>query len=303
MPITRSGEQFASLPSGIDICHETFGDAGDPPVLLIMGLGGPMGWWPDDFCEMLAERGLFVIRFDNRDTGRSTKLRQHRVGKVEIVRAFAGLGARAPYGLHDLADDAFGLLDHLGIVTVHAAGVSMGGMIAQTMAIADPQRVLSLTSIMSSTGRRTVGWQNPKVIPAMLGSAGRTRDAYVARTLRTQETIGSSSFPTDPERATARAVETYDRGWIASGVGRHMLAVLTQDDRTEQLEQLDLPTTVIHGLADPLVNKSGGRATAAAIPGAELLEIAGMGHDLPVQLFATFIQAIAETVDRATSRR
>ncbi len=303
MPITRSGEQFASLPSGIDICHETFGDAGDPPILLIMGLGGPMGWWPDDFCDLLADRGLFVIRFDNRDTGRSTKLRQHRVGKVEIVRAYAGLGATAPYSLHDLADDAFGLLDHLGVDAAHVAGVSMGGMIAQTMAIEHPGRVRSLTSIMSSTGRRTVGWQNPTVLPAMLGSAGRTRDAYVARTLRTQKTIGSPSFQTDPERATARAVETYDRGWIASGVGRHMLAVLTQRDRTEQLHQLDLPTTVIHGLADPLVNKSGGRATAAAIPGADLLEIAGMGHDLPVQLFSTFVQAIAETVDRAASRR
>lgn len=303
MSITRSGEQFASLPSGIDICHETFGDADHPPVLLIMGLGGPMGWWPDDFCEMLADRGLFVIRFDNRDTGRSTKLRQHRVGKVEIVRAFAGLGAKTPYGIADLADDAFGLLDELGIFAVHVAGVSMGGMIAQTMAIENPSRTQSLTSIMSSTGKRTVGWQNPKVIPAMLGSAGRTRDAYVARTLRTQATIGSSSFPTDPDRATARAVETYDRGWIASGVGRHMLAVLTQDDRTEQLQQLDLPTTVVHGLADPLVNKSGGRATAGAIPGAELVEIAGMGHDLPVQLYPTFIEAIADTVDRAASRR
>ncbi|MGJ9421192.1 alpha/beta fold hydrolase [Aeromicrobium sp. CF3.5] len=303
MPITRSGEQFASLPSGIDICHETFGDAGDPPILLIMGLGGPMGWWPDDFCELLAERGLFVIRFDQRDTGRSTKLRQHRIGKVEIVRAFAGLGAEAPYSLADLADDAFGLLDHLDIPVAHVAGVSKGGMIAQTMAITNPSRVLSLTSIMSSTGKRSVGWQNPKAIPAMLGSAGRTRDAYVARTLRTQAVIGSSSFPTDLDRATARAVETYDRGWIASGVGRHMLAVLTQDDRTEQLQQLDLPTTVIHGLADPLVNKSGGRATAAAIPDAELVEIAGMGHDLPVQLYPTFIQAIVETVDRAVSRR
>lgn len=303
MAISRSGEQFASLPSGIDICHETFGDAGDPPILLIMGLGGPMGWWPDDFCELLAARGLFVIRYDNRDTGRSTKLRQHKVGKVEIVRAFAGLGASAPYSIDDLADDAFGLLAELGISAAHVAGVSMGGMIAQTMAIQHPDRVLSLTSIMSSTGKRTVGWQNPKVIPAMLGSAGRTRDAYVARTLRTQAIIGSPSFVTDPKRATARAIETYDRGWIASGVGRHMLAVLTQADRTEQLAQLDVPTTVVHGLADPLVNKSGGRATAAAIPGAEILEIDGMGHDLPVQLYPTFVQAIGETADRAPSRR
>lgn len=308
MPVPRSGETFAHLPSGIDLCHETFGDAGDPAVLLVMGLGGPMGWWTDELCELLAGRGLFVIRYDNRDTGRSTKLRQHKVGKVDIVRAFTGLGANAPYGISDLADDAFALLDALGVERAHLVGVSMGGMIAQTMAIADAEsagsaRVLSLTSIMSSTGRRTVGWQNPKVVPAMLGSAGRTRDSYIARTLRTQQIIGSPAFPGDLDKTTARAVETYDRGWIASGVGRHMLAVLTQPDRTEALQTLDLPTTVIHGLADPLVNKSGGRATAAAIAGAELIEIAGMGHDLPTQLYETYVDAITATIDRAASRR
>jgi pimeloyl-ACP methyl ester carboxylesterase len=302
MPATRSGEQFASLPPGIDLCFETFGDPQHPTVLLVMGLGGPMGWWTDEFCELLAERGLFVVRYDNRDTGRSTKLRQHRVGKADIVRAFTGLKANAPYSIGDLSDDAFGLLDHLGVDRFHVAGVSMGGMIAQTMAIARPERVLSLTSIMSTTGRRTVGWQNPKVIPTMLGSAGRTREAYVARTLRTQAVIGSPAFPTDPDRARARAVETYDRGWIASGVGRHMLAVLTQPDRTEALRRLDLPTSVIHGLEDPLVNKSGGRAVAAAVPGAELLEIAGMGHDLPVQLYPTFVESICGAIERTATR-
>lgn len=303
MAVTRSGEQFAHLPSGIDICHETFGDATDPAVLLIMGLGGPMGWWTEDFCELLAARGLFVIRYDNRDTGRSTKLRQHRVGKVEVVRAFTGLGGDAPYSIDDLAGDAFGLLDALGIDRFHVVGVSMGGMIAQTMAISDSERVLSLTSIMSTTGRRRVGHLHPKVVPAMLGSAGRTRDAYVQRTLRTQKVIGSPAFPTDAERAMARATETYDRGWIASGVARHMLAVLTQVDRTEALRELDLAATVVHGLEDPLVNKSGGRATADAIPDAELLEIAGMGHDLPVQLYSTYVEAIAATIERSTSRR
>ena len=303
MPVNRSGEQFASLPTGIDLCYETFGEPTDPPVLLIMGLGGPMGWWTEEFCELLAERGLFVVRYDNRDTGRSTKLRQHRVGKGAIVRTFAGLKTEAPYGISDLAADAFGLLDALDIERAHVAGVSMGGMIAQTMCIERPERLLSLTSIMSSTGKRTVGWQNPRVIPAMLGSAGRTRDAYIERTLRTSKIIGSPAFPTDAKRSTARATETYDRGWIASGVGRHMLAVLSQPDRTEALGKLDLPTTVVHGLSDPLVNKSGGRATAAAIEGAELVEIAGMGHDLPVQLYGTFADAICSSVERSTSRR
>jgi pimeloyl-ACP methyl ester carboxylesterase len=297
----RSGEQFASLPSGIDICYETFGDADDPAILLVMGLGGPMGWWSDDFCQRLAARGYLVVRYDNRDTGRSTKLRQHPVSKVDVVRAFAGL-ATAPYGIGDLADDAFGLLDHLGIERVHLVGVSMGGMIVQTMAIADPERALSMTSIMSTTGSRRVGWQHPRVIPALLASAGRTRDSYVARSLRTSLVIGSPAFPGDEAMARERAYETYDRGWSASGVARHMLAVLTQPDRTKALAELDLPVTVIHGLNDPLVHRSGGRAVANAVPGAEHIEIAGMAHDLPVQLYDTYVDAIVRTAERALAR-
>ncbi|MBC7633480.1 alpha/beta fold hydrolase [Aeromicrobium sp.] len=299
--MATSGEQFASLPSGIDLCYETFGTADDPAVLLVMGLGGPMGWWSSEFCERLASRGYLVIRYDNRDTGRSTKLRQHKVGKTDVVRAFVGLG-KAPYSLDDLAGDAFGLLDHLGIEQAHLTGVSMGGMIVQTMAIAHPERALSMTSIMSSTGRRTVGFQHPRVIPAMLASAGRTRDSYVERSLRTSAVIGSPAFPSDEDASRARAYETYDRGWTASGVARHMMAVLTQTDRTKDLAGLDLPVTVIHGLSDPLVHRSGGRATAGAIPGAEHLEIAGMAHDLPVQLYDTYIDAIVRTAERAVPR-
>jgi pimeloyl-ACP methyl ester carboxylesterase len=298
--MTASGEQFASLPSGIDICFETFGNPDDPAQLLVMGLGGPMGWWSDDFCEQLAGRGYFVIRYDNRDTGRSTKLSQHRVGRVDIFKAFAGLG-KAPYSLGDLADDAFGLLDELGIERANLVGVSMGGMIVQTMAIRHPERALSMTSIMSTTGKRTVGWQHPRVMPAMLASAGPTRDSYVARSLRTSAIIGSKAYPSDEAASRMRAQETYDRGWSASGVTRHMMAVLTQPDRTKDLAKLDLPVTVIHGLADPLVNRSGGKATAAAIPGAEHLEIAGMGHDLPPALYSTYVDAIDRTSKRAIS--
>jgi pimeloyl-ACP methyl ester carboxylesterase len=298
--VARSDEQFASLPSGIDICFQTFGDADDPAVLLVMGLGGPMGWWSVEFCELLARRGFFVIRYDNRDTGRSTKLRQHRAGRAEVVRAFVALG-KAPYSISDMADDAIGLLDHLSLAGVHVAGVSMGGMIAQTLAIEHPTRVLSLTSIMSSTGRRTVGFQHPRVIPAMLSSAGRTREEYVARSLRVSKVIGSAAFPSDEEAARERAYETYDRGWTASGVTRQMLAVLTQPDRTAALGELDLPVTVIHGLADRLVHRSGGKATAEAIKGAEHLEIAGMSHDLPPALYPTFVDAIVHTAERAAS--
>ncbi|MEO6471513.1 MAG: alpha/beta hydrolase [Aeromicrobium sp.] len=290
-------EAFTTLPNGIELCYETFGNDAHPPVLLVMGLGGPMNWWSNEFCTQLAERDFFVIRYDNRDTGRSTKLREHRVTKKLIVKAFLGR-AKAPYGLDDLAEDAFGLLDHLGIERANLAGVSMGGMIIQTMAIARPERVLSLTSIMSTTGSRRVGGQHPRVYPAMLGSAGSTRESYVEASMRSSKLIGSPAYQTDDDRSRARAIETYDRGWSASGVGRHMLAVLTQPNRTTDLARLAIPTTVIHGLRDPLVNPSGGRATAKAIPGAELIEIAGMGHDIPVQLYGTFIDAISRTAER-----
>jgi pimeloyl-ACP methyl ester carboxylesterase len=208
---------------------------------------------------------------------------------------------RAPYSLGDMAGDATGLLDHLGIERAHVVGVSMGGMIAQTIAIEHPDRALSLTSIMSTTGRRTVGFQNPKVYPMLLSSAGRTRDSYVARSLKGSKVIGSPAFPSDDVMARDRAYETYDRGWTASGVTRQMLAVLTQGDRTAALGTLDLPALVIHGLNDPLVHKSGGKATADAIPGAEHLEIAGMAHDMPAQLYSTYIDAIARTAARVTT--
>lgn len=297
-----SGEQFAHLPSGIDLCFETFGDESDPAILLVMGLGGPMNWWATELCEMLAAEGFLVIRYDNRDTGRSTKLRQHRVTKLDIVKAWAGLVKDPPYRLDDLAEDGFGLLDHLGLDHTHLVGVSMGGMIAQTMAIAHPERVLSMTSIMSTTGKRTVGLQHPKVLPGLFASSGSTRDDYVLRSMKSTAMISSPAFPTEDDYATARAHETYDRGWTASGVARQLLAILTQPDRTAALGALDLPVTVVHGLNDPLVHRSGGRATAEAIPGAEHLEIAGMAHDLPVQLHRTFVDAIVSTARRAVHR-
>ncbi|MDR6116907.1 pimeloyl-ACP methyl ester carboxylesterase [Aeromicrobium sp. SORGH_AS981] len=293
-----SGEQFAHLPSGIDLCYETFGDPTDPPVLLVMGLGGPMGWWDVAFCEQLVARGLFVVRYDNRDTGRSTKLRQHRVSRIDLAKALVGL-TTPPYTIGDLADDAFGLLDHLEIDAAHVVGVSMGGMIAQTMAVAHPERVRSLVSIMSTTGRRTVGYQNPKLLPALLSKAGHTRDEYVERSLRGTQMIASPDYPTDPEFARDRAYETYDRGWSAGGVTRQVMAILTQPDRTADLARLDVPATVIHGTRDPLVHRSGGKATAAALRGSEHVEIEGMAHDLPSQLYDQIVEAIVRTVERA----
>lgn len=293
-----SDELFVHLPSGLDLCYQTFGDPADESVLLIMGLGGPMGWWSTAFCTRLAERGFHVIRYDNRDTGRSTKLRHHKVSKFDVVKAFLGRGT-APYGLQDLADDAVGLLDHLGVDDAHVVGVSMGGMIAQVLAVDHSGRVRSLVSIMSSTGRRTAGWTDPRVMPMMLSPMGRTRPEFAENSVKNGRAIGSPAFPTDEDVAHERALETYDRGWIASGVSRHMIAVLTQTDRTERLGAVSVPTQVIHGTNDLLVHRSGGRATADAIPGARLLEIAGMGHDLPSQLHDTFIDAIVDTAARA----
>ncbi|MGH3496690.1 MAG: alpha/beta fold hydrolase [Nocardioidaceae bacterium] len=296
-------EQQVHLPSGIDLCYEAFGAPTDPTILLVMGLGGPMTWWSTPFCTNLAGRGFQVVRYDNRDTGRSSKIRTaRRVTRSQVISAFFGARKYTPYHLDDLAEDAFGLLDHLDTEQAHLVGVSMGGMIAQTMAIARSDRVLSLTSMLSTTGRRSVGWQDPRLLPMLLGPSRRNREEYVAGSFRIARAIGSPGYPPDRDELRRHAEETYDRGWSASGVVRQMLAIMAQPDRTPALHRLDLPTLVIHGLSDRLVNTSGGRATAQAIPGAELVLVPGMGHDLPAALDDTFCDAIVRTVRRASVR-
>ncbi len=296
-----SDEMFAALPSGLEICYQTFGDRGAEPLLLVMGLGGPMTWWDTDLCTLLASRGFYVVRYDNRDTGRSSRVPE-RVRQSTLVRAFLGRRVQTPYRLSDLAQDAFDLLDHLELESAHVAGVSMGGMIAQTMALGHPERVRSLTSIMSSTGRRTAGWQSPALLPTLIAPRGPNRDDYIAAAHRTWRLIGSPAYPQTDEELTRRAGETFDRGVSRSGVMRQMIAVLTQRDRTLALRSLDVPTVVVHGLADKMVHVSGGRATAAAIPGAELVLVDGMGHDMPKALFDTFAGAIARAAARAADR-
>ncbi|CAB4728322.1 unannotated protein [freshwater metagenome] len=293
-----SDELFAPVGRGVELCYQTFGDPDGDPLLLVMGLGGPMTWWDHDLCVLLARRGFYVVRYDNRDTGRSSRIRA-RVGRTAVARAFVGAPVRPPYTLADLADDACGLLDHLGLASAHVAGISMGGMIVQTMAIAQPARVRSLTSIMSTTGRRTVGWQHPALLPALIAPGRPGLEGYAATSERMWRLIGSPGYPTTAADTRSRAEETYARGVSASGVLRQMLAILTQPDRSQRLHGLRMPALVVHGLADKMVHVSGGRATAAAIPGAELLLIDGMGHDTPAALFDTFVGAIRRTADRA----
>jgi pimeloyl-ACP methyl ester carboxylesterase len=298
MSVSVSKELFAPVSPGIELCYQTFGSPDGDPLLLVMGLGGPMTWWDPELCTMLAEAGFFVVRFDNRDTGRSSRA-AGRVTRRQLVQAFLGRGGRVPYTLSDMAGDAFGLMDHLGWDSAHIVGVSMGGMIVQTMAIDQATRVRSLTSIMSTVGRRTVGWQHPSLLPMLLANRAAGREAYVASSARMWQLIGSPGFPLDEEKGRARAEDTFDRGVSASGVLRQMVAILNQPDRSRALAALRVPAVVVHGAADKMVHVSGGRATARAIPGAELLLIDGMGHDMPNELFETFTDAIRRTADRA----
>jgi pimeloyl-ACP methyl ester carboxylesterase len=294
----QSEERFAALPNGIEICYQTFGDPSADPLLLVMGLGGPMTWWDPELCTMLADRGFFVIRYDNRDAGRSTKVRG-RVSRRMLVRGFVGRGSRPPYTLDDMADDGFGLLDHLGIERAHVVGISMGGMIVQTMALRRPDRVLSMTSIMSTTGRRTVGWQDPRLLPLLLARRTDSKQAYVEASARLWKIIGSPLYPDTTDSIRDRAAETWDRGVNRAGVARQMVAILAQPDRSRRLRSVRVPTLVIHGMNDKMVHVSGGRATSHSVPGSELLLVPGMGHDVPRELHETFVDAIRRNADRA----
>ena len=290
-------EERATL-DGIEIVYETIGDPSNPPLLLVMGLGTQLIHWDLELCERFADRGFYVIRFDNRDAGRSTYV---QAPVPNIRRAMAGLRIDAPYLLDDMADDAFGLLDHLGIEAAHVAGASMGGMIAQTMAIRRPERVLSLTSIMSTTGERRVGRPKLRVWGVLLRRAPRDRDAAVEYFVRVFRMIGSKGFPADEDRIRALAAEAYDRGHSPAGTGRQLAAIMASGDLTERLRGVQVPTLVFHGRDDPLVPLRGGRATADAIPGARLVAIPGMGHDLPRQVWPRLVDAVAETAERASA--
>ncbi len=294
-----SAEQLVEVRPGIELCYQTFGDRSARPLLLVMGLGAPMTWWPLGLCRQLVDEGFHVVRFDNRDVGRSTKLEDHRVSQRDLVRAFLRQRVRVPYSLRDMAADAVGLLDHLDLPAAHVAGVSMGGMIAQSMAIDDPDRVLSLTSIMSTTGARRSGYQDPLLLPHLLRRQSGGREAYVEGAVAFGRLTGSPAFRGSDDDARRRAGETYDRGICLTGTMRQMLAVVTQRDRTAALRELQVPVTVLHGTSDRMVHVSGGRATADAVPDAELVLVDGMGHDLPEPLWPELVSAIRRSAERA----
>ncbi len=276
--------------NGITLAYETFGDPAHVPVLLVMGLGTQMIAWHDEFCELLADRGHYVIRFDNRDIGLSTHLHDERPGRP--IAAFAG---RKPgYLIPDMADDAAGLLEQLVPGGAHVVGVSMGGCISQTLAIHRPDLVRSLTSISSSTASRRVGRPRLDVAAMMLSRRPATnRPEAIEASIATWKRIGSPGFPFNQARTAQLAGEAYDRCYDPAGVSRQFAAILGTPDRTAALRRLDLPTVVLHGEADPLIAVSGGRATATAVPGARLVTYPGMGHDLPDALWPSFADEIA----------
>ena len=289
-------EELAKL-GDIDICYETFGSADDPAMLLVMGLGTQMIAWPEDFCRRLAELGFFVIRYDNRDVGRSTHMRGYRPPTIGQLLLRDKRAAR--YTLADMAADGMRLLDHLGIERAHVVGASMGGMIAQTMAARFPDRVISLASIMSNTGHRWRGTPGLRVYPIFLRRPASNREGAVESFVSVFKLIGSPGFPFDEDEIRKAAELSYERGYNPAGTGRQLAAILAAGDRTAELRTITAPTVVIHGTKDRMVRPSGGRATAAAIPGATLVMIEGMGHDFPCAAWDRMIDAIVANTRRA----
>jgi pimeloyl-ACP methyl ester carboxylesterase len=288
-------EQFADLGE-ITLCYETFGDADKPTLLLIMGLATQMIGWHEEFCRLLADQGFHVVRFDNRDTGRSTHVKATAPTIGQLARRSK---KAASYTLDDLADDAVGLLDHLGVERAHICGASMGGMIAQTVAIRHPERVLSLVSIMSNTGARLSGQPALALYPVLLKAAPTEREAFAEHIATLFEKIGSPGFESDPDGVRDLARLSFDRGRDSAAPGRQLAAIIASPGRGKDLRNVAAPTLVIHGKADKLVRPSGGRATARKIPGARLMEIEGMGHDLPRDAWPRMIEAIVDNARRA----
>jgi pimeloyl-ACP methyl ester carboxylesterase len=274
----------------IELEYETLGDPDDPALLLIMGLGAQLIDWPDEFCAQLAANGFHVIRFDNRDAGRSTGF--DALGIPDVPAILRGALDKAPYLLADLAADTAGLLDALGVERAHIVGVSMGGMIAQQFTLDHPDRVLSLASIMSTTGNRRVGRPTAEAAAALGRPPAANRAEEIAGAVASARVVSSTGFEVTDEERLRRATAKYDRAYRPLGTARQYAAIIASPDRTAALGAVTVPVVVIHGEADPLIDVSGGRATAAAIPGASLVVIPGLGHDLPRGAWPQIIDAI-----------
>lgn len=294
-------EQFIDVGNGVTLCYETFGDSNAPPLLLIMGLGMQMVGWPDEFCEQLAARGFYVVRYDNRDVGRSTCFES--VPRPTIRQLLTRRFAPGQYRLSDLASDAAGLLRALALAPAHVVGVSLGGMIAQTLAVEHPQAVRSLVSIMSNTGSRWKGQPAPSMLRLLFRRPPKDRQSFVDYFVATFLAIGSPGFPPDREQLRADAERAYERLSDPNGTSRQFAAILASGNRGRQLAAIKAPTLVVHGAADKLIRPSGGKETARRIPGARLVTIEGMGHDLPRAKWPELIELIADHAHAADAAR
>jgi pimeloyl-ACP methyl ester carboxylesterase len=289
-------------PARIEVAYERIGDPAAPPMLLIQGIGAHLVGWHEGFCAGLVDHGLQVIRYDNRDVGRSTHF--HDAPEPDLPAVLAGDLSSASYRLSDLAADAVGLLDVLGIDTAHVVGASMGGFIAQTVAIEHPGRVRSLTTMMSTTGDMLVGQATPETLRALFaGPRAVTRQEVMDQAVRSVAIVGSPGYPSDPAEVAERAGLAYDRGYDPVGIARQAVACVASGDRTELLRHLDVPTLVLQGSDDVMCDPSGSRAIAAAVPGAELVMIDGMGHNLPRGLWPELTARIARHAQRADRTR
>ncbi len=284
--------------NGLDIEVEEFGDPADPPLLLIMGLGAQMIVWPEELCRQLADAGHHVIRFDNRDVGLSSWFDGAGVPDMEAVfeDAVAGRPVESPYSLSDMADDAVGVLDALGIDSAHIVGASMGGMIAQQVAIRHPDRTRSLCSIMSMP-RFIIG--DPEVSAVLMADDPGTREGRIENGIEGSRLLTGDGFPFDEDRTRTSIEASIDRAWHPEGTARQMAAILADGDRTEALRGVTAPTVVIHGTSDRLVLPQGAEETAAAVSGAELVWIDGMGHELPLGAHQQIVDAVCRLVERA----
>ena len=282
----------------LELCYELDGSPDQPVVVLVAGLGSSLATWDPRFVAVLRQAGFAVLRFDNRDSGRSTILED--APPFDLRAAARRDRSVVTYTLDDLADDLAGLLDALGIGAAHVVGTSLGGMIAQTAAVRHPDKVRSLCSIMSTTGSRAVGQARPEAAPVLVRPPARDLDGFVAGELENQRVIGSAvpAF-VDEEWRRAKAARIWDHGVHPGGTGRLLMATVASGDRTAALGAVRVPTVVIHGDADPLIDVSGGRATAAAIPGARLRVIPGLGHELPPAVWPEVVEAVADNARRA----